>query len=151
MLSARQKMALIPALLTTLMTGGVSGIMTATWQIENQARMVVIGCECYWDVTATMKVDVIDWGTLYPGQSKSVTIYIKNTGSDSFTGSFNTSNWEPPAAANFISLKWDFGDRPLLPGRIRETHFTLTVSSSIHDITAFAFWITVTATQYVGT
>lgn len=145
--SPRTKMALIPALLVTLMVGGVGGLLTATFEIENQARMVTIGIEAYWDVTATKLCESIDWGSLRPGEAKTVTIYVKNTGDDPITGSFTLMNWDPPEAADFISLEWDFGNVPLRPQRIRTTHFTLTVSPSIQNITNFYFVIQVTGTQ----
>lgn len=139
-------MILILALLSMFQISGVWGIMTATYQIENVATMVAVGLEVYSDVTATLKCEKIDWGVLRPGQSKTVTVYVKNTKTAPFTASFVTSNWDPQAAANFLSLQWDFGSSLLLPGRIRETHFTLTVSPSITGITSFAFLINVTAT-----
>jgi len=150
MLSPTQKMVLIPVVLASLMAGGVEGVLTATWQIENQARMVTIGVEAYWDITATMICDKIDWGSLKPGESKTITVYIKNTGGDSITGTLSTSSFDPPAAANYLTLTWDFGSTPLLASRVRETHFTLKVSPSITGITTFAFLIIVTATQYVS-
>jgi len=119
--------------------------MTAIYQIENVATLVTIGVEVYWDVTATMKCDKIDWGTLRPGDTKTTTVYIKNMKTAPFTASFVTSKWDPPAAVNYISVAWDFGSSLLLPGRIRETHFTLTVAPNIVGITAFAFLMNVTA------
>jgi len=143
-------MALIPAILLTLMSGGVGGLLTASFQIENQAKLVTIGIEAYWDLTATRICDSIDWGVLRPGESKTVTVYIKNTGDDPIAGSFTVTNWEPLAAANYITLSWNFGSAPLLPTRMRKTNFTLTVSPSIQGITNFYFTIIVTGTQTFG-
>ena len=141
------KMVLIPTLLLTLMVSGVGGLLTATFQIENQARMVTIGIAVYWDVTATRLCESIDWGSLRPGESRTVTVYVKNTGDDPIAGSFTLMNWDPPEVANFLSLEWDFGGEPLLPGRIRTTHFTLTVSPDIQSIKNFYFIIEVKGTQ----
>ena len=140
-------MALIPVLIVSLMTGGVGGLLTSSYEIENQARLVVIGIAVYRDITATKPCESIDWGALRPGESKTVIVYVKNTGDDPITGSFITKNWDPLEAGSFISLAWDFGEEPLLPGRIRTTAFTLTVSADIHDITNFHFTIVVTGTQ----
>jgi len=139
---------LVPLMLAAAMGTGIVtvGLLTGIWQIENQAAIVTIGLEAYWDVTATMKCDRINWGVLYPGQSKITTVYIKNTATAPFTASMLTWNWDPPAAANYISVQWDFGSGLLLPGRIRETHFNLTVAQTITGITSFAFVINVTAT-----
>jgi len=112
--------------------------------------MVTIEIGVFWDITATQKVDSIDWGSLQPGENKTVTIYVKNTGGGPITGSFNTADWVPVLAANYISLKWDFGLTPLEPGRVRETHFTIMVSKDIRDVTTFYFTIIVTGTQYIS-
>lgn len=140
-------MVLIPTLLLTLMSGGVGALLTATFQIENQAKLVTVGIAVYWDLTATKICEKIDWGTLSPGESKTITVYVKNIGDNPITGSFTLKDWDPLAAANFITLEWDFGSAPLLPGRIRRTRFTLTVSANIQNITNFYFIIVVTGTQ----
>ena len=112
--------------------------------------MVTIGVGAYWDITATKVCDIIDWGALSPGESKTVTVYLKNTGKAPVTGSYALTGWTPPEAADYLSLEWDFGEQPLSPSRIRETHFTLTVSPDIHDITDFHFTIIVTGTQHAA-
>jgi len=124
--------------------------LSATLEIENEARIVTIGVGAYWDITATKICDTIDWGALSPGESKTITVYLKNTGKAPITGSFNLTGWDPPEAANYLSLQWDFGEHPLSPSRIRKVSFTLTVSPDIHDITDFRFTIVVTGTQYVA-
>jgi len=124
--------------------------LSATLEIENEARMITIGVGAYWDITTTKVCDIIDWGSLSPGQSKTITVYLKNTGKAPITGSFNLRGWNPPEAANYLSLEWDFGGGPLLPSRIRKISFTLTVSPDIHDITDFRFTIVVTGTQYAA-
>jgi hypothetical protein len=128
----------------------VGALLIATQRIVNVAQMVTIDIGVFWDVTCTQKCDKIDWGTLMPGQNKTVTVYVKNTGGGPITGSFNMSDWVPPLAANYISLTWNFGDKPLDAGRVRKTDFTLIVSRDIHDVTTFYFTITVIGTQYIS-
>ena len=132
------------------MTSGVAGLLTVTFQIENQARMVTIDVGVYWDITVTRVCDSIDWGTLEPGENKTIVVYVKNTGGDSITGSFAVQDWDPPEAANFVSLGWNFGENPLSPGRVRRTKLTLRVSPAIENITSFYFTIIVTGTQYIN-
>lgn len=120
-----------------------------TREIPSRADMATVDIDVFWDVTGTEKIESIDWGSLWPGENKTVTVYVKNTGGGPITGSFNTSQWVPPLASNYISLTWDFGDQPLNPGRIRETHFTLTVAKDIHDVETFYFIITVTGIQHI--
>ena len=149
MLSPKAKMVAIPLVILALATGSVGGLLMGTQQIANRAEMVTIDIGVFWDVTCTQKCDFIDWGSLNPGENKTITVWVKNTGGGPITGSFNTSQWVPPLAGDYISLAWDFGDRPLEPGRVRETHLTIMVARDIHDVEEFYFLITVTGTQYI--
>lgn len=144
------KMLLIPVLILSLMSFGVAGLLTVTFQIENFATMTTLGVEVYWDLTATRICNSIDWGELKPGENKTITLYVKNTGGNDITGSMTTTDWEPLEAAKFITLEWDFGVNPLKPDRIRTTRFTLRVSPAIENITHFYFNILVTGTEYIG-
>jgi len=148
-LSPKFKMLSIPLIILAAASGSVGALLTATQQIANRAEMVTVGIGVYWDITCTQKIESIDWGTLNPGQNKTITIYVKNEGGAPITGSFNTTNWVPPLAANYISLTWDFGVTPVEPGRVRETHLTIMVVRDIHDVTTFYFTIIVTGTQYL--
>ena len=150
MLSHKAQMALIPTIVLGLMASGVAGLLTVTFQIENQATLVAIDIGVYWDLTAVKICDKIDWGTLEPGENKTILVYVKNTGGGAITGSFAVQDWDPPLAADFIVLEWNFGDGPLLSGRVRRTEFTLRVSPAIENITNFYFKIVVTGTQHLG-
>ena len=149
MLSVRTKMVLIPLAILSMMGSSVMGLLTYSKDIENQAEVVAIGLDVYWDITAVNAVNNINWGELRPGENKTITIYVKNTGGYKITGSFDTMNWEPPFAADYISLSWDFGTWPLLPDRIRTTDLTIHVDSAIENVTNFYFTLVVTGTQYV--
>lgn len=81
-----------------------------------------------------------------PGESKITRIYVKNTGEAPIISSFNTTDWNPSNASQYISLSWNFGDVPLQPLRVRPTNFTLTISPLIYGITTFSFKITVIGT-----
>lgn len=144
-------MFLIPFAILSSFTipSSVGGLLSVSRDIENMAAMVTVDLEVYWDITATMRCERIDWGTLNPGEEKTITVFVKNTGGDAITGSFEVSGWDPPETGAYITLTWDFAATPLQPGRIRETHFTLTVSPDITGITNFYFTITVTGTQYI--
>lgn len=146
-LSPTAKMALVPVLLTLGMAAGNNAIMTATWEIENVASMVTVGIEAYWDITAINPVLTISWGTLEPGQSKSVEVFVKNSGTAPIMGVLNTSDWDPLEAGDFISLSWDYGENVLLPGRIRRTGITIQVMSNITGVENFAFKIILTGVQ----
>lgn len=118
-----------------------SGVYT----IRNIAIITSVEFEVTWDITGTKPCSEINWGTLTPGSNKNITLYIRNAG-NRMTGSFNTSNWFPTNASNYITLTWNFGEAPLYPNRIRTTIFTLSISPSIQNITDFSFNILITGT-----
>lgn len=124
--------------------------MTGVYMIESSAGIETPPeIEVYWDITAMDSVTHIAWGELEPGDTKTVTVYVKNAGNTDFTGSLSTDNWNPSEASAFISLDWDFGSSRLKVGRIRTTKFTLRVDSGITGITTFNFTIIITGTETI--
>jgi hypothetical protein len=105
----------------------------------------------YWDADCTNRVTSIDWGTLYPGQTASKLIYIRNEGNVSMTLSLATENWNPPEAANYISLSWNYDGRTLRPGDVIPVTLYLSVSPNIPStITSFSFDIIISGYEIGG-
>jgi hypothetical protein len=156
MVSKVNKSVLIPVTILGALALSVAGLvnlslMTGTYEITSSASVQTppeIGV--YWDITTLDDVTEIAWGDLEPGETKSVTVYVKNTGETVFTGSLSTDSWNPPEASDFITLDWDFGSNPLKVGRIRTTQLTLRVDSGITGITVFNFTIIITGTEYIS-
>lgn len=80
--------------------------------------------------------DSINWGSIFVGGSKSILLF-PNENRAGLTYEFQTSEWDPPDAANFLDLSMIQSEDFL--------NFTLSVSPDIQNITAFYFLITVTA------
>lgn len=101
----------------------------------------------YADVTGAMRLTQINWGTLAPGQTGNATFYVKNEASVPIycAISWIDSTWDPPAAKQYFTLVWNFGDAPLGVNRARRVTLQLKVSPSIQGITDFKFNMTVTA------
>jgi len=141
---------LIILALATTCIGSIAFIIystSGTYKITNIASMIAIDFDVTWDITGTQSCTEVNWGTLKPGSNKSITLYIRNTGSAKLSGSFNTTDWIPVIASNYITLTWNFGEAPLYPNRIRTTIFTLSISPDIMNITDFSFSIIITGTQ----
>jgi len=156
MVSAGVKRFLIPAGIIAILLAALGGIRHLTltfeggqviYRIPAGAQMLALGVGLYWDVTCTGPVTMVDWGTLTPGQTKGVTVYIKNTGNGPMRGSISSDNWVPDGAGQYFDLTWDFGSLPLEAGRVRKTTIYIHVHDDITGITDFSFNIIITGTQ----
>jgi archaellum component FlaG (FlaF/FlaG flagellin family) len=101
----------------------------------------------YWDSLCVRNVTAIDWGTLKPGDSKTVTLYVKNTGNVAMTLSLSTAEWDPQVASTYLSLTWDHQGVIIQPNEVLPVTLTLDVSTDVQDITSFSFNIYITGTQ----
>ena len=101
--------------------------------------------EVYYDSACTTVVSSIDWGVIEAGGSTNTTIYVKNLGNTPVTLTLSTQNWDPPDAAQYIDVNWDYDGRVLAPSEVIPVTLTLTVSSNVTDITDFSFEIVITS------
>ena len=122
-------------------------LLSTSITVPNSATLRTVGLEAYWDEACTNKVTSIEWGSLEPGQTKSVQIYIKNTGNTPETFSFTTENWEPASASSYITVEWDYDGTQVQPENSISVIFTLYVSPSISDIESFTFDMIITGTS----
>jgi hypothetical protein len=117
-----------------------------TETIFNVGSLKTIGIGAYWDDNLTSRVDGIDWGLLEPGAQKSFSIYLHNDGNSAVTLSESTYNWNPSAAATYLTLSWDYSGQTIEADKILQVTLTLSVSASITGITNFGFDIIVVGT-----
>lgn len=81
--------------------------------------------------------DVLVWGELVPGETKSQKIVLQNFKDVSCSLSFSCMNWDPPGVEEFIFLSWSYDQEILSPGEWIEVEITLNVSPLISEITFF--------------
>lgn len=117
----------------------------ASKTFSNTGTVMTVGVGVYWDTSCTNLVSSIDWGSLEPGASSDVTLYIRNEGSSASTISKYTSNWNPSNAWAYITLSWDYAGQQIEQNEVIQVTMTLSISSSIKEITSFSFDITITA------
>lgn len=137
-------LAVYSLVLSTMVIQALSSSQ-ASKTLSNTGTIRTIGVGAYWDNECTDPASSIDWGSLSPGASKDVTVYIRNEGSSAATLSKYTSNWNPSNAWGYITLSWDYGGQQISANEVIEVTLTLSISSSIEGITSFSFDITITA------
>lgn len=90
----------------------------------------------------------IDWGTMYPGQNKNSTVYMKNEGTTTATPLLSTSNWVfkdendtvlSQDNVQYFNLTWSYDNTPIEPTQVVQTTLYLYVSFFIANVTSFAF------------
>jgi hypothetical protein len=74
-------------------------------------------------------------------------MYVKNTGDVSETLNMTVSGWSPSSASSYIKLTWNQEKSVLTADQIVAAVLTLSVSSSISNVTSFSFSITITGTH----
>jgi uncharacterized repeat protein (TIGR01451 family) len=123
------------------------GALVATRTISNSGSVTAVGVGVYSDSACTTALSAISWGTLNPGDIKTYTIYVKNTGTVPVTLNMTVGNWNPTSASSYITLTWNKEKYVLPATQVVQAVLTLTVSSSVSGVTSFSFDITITGTQ----
>jgi len=99
--------------------------------------------DVYWDVECMSRVESIDWGTLLPGESKSVTVYVRNEGENGTVLVLNVYDWYPTVASSYLTVEWNYTEVTVEPGQIVTVVLILTVDSLVGGITDFSVTIEV--------
>lgn len=106
------------------------------------------GLQVYFDSACNNPVESIEWGSISPGGTDTVTVFIKNTeSSNSLSLSLGTSDWNPTSAGQYLTLSWNQQGKVLAAGQTIEASITLAVSPSIVGVTTFSMQITVSGTS----
>jgi hypothetical protein len=134
-------------LVATIIVAAVTiGVLVVTRSVSSSGTVIITrhDMQVYADPACTIVLNSIEWGTIPNGSIASTTIYIKNLGQNSnLTLRFNTSNWNPAIAANYITLSWNYSGQVLQPGQSIAVEMRLAVSSSATGFTAFTHQISI--------
>ena len=128
------------------LTVTTAGLLSVNQSITSSGTVTAINVGVYSDSACTNELTALDWGTISPGDSEEIIIYVKNTGNAQITLSMTTTNWTPSNADGPITLLWDNEDAILNPSGVAAATLTLSVSESIDGITNFSFDMVITGT-----
>jgi len=126
-----------------LLDGMVMGTLLGQVTLPNLGTVKAIGVGVYWDSGCSNSVTSINWGTVEPGSTNDVTVYIKNEGNTPATLSSSTENWDPSIASTYMSLTWNYGGQVIDVGAVVQVTLSLTVSDTIEGVTSFSFDIVI--------
>ena len=147
MMERRNRLLLIGAMMIAFLLGVVTtySIMQTKTKMQGRGSIKVGDLKVYSDSGCTTPTSYIDWGMLEPGESKSMTLYIKNEGNYDFSLMYMTiGNWNPLQADIYLSCTWDREGQSLAKEVSVSATFTLAADLAITGITTFSFDITLT-------
>jgi hypothetical protein len=122
----------------------VYALTSVSVYLSSVGTVKALGVGVYWDSGCSQTVSSIDWGLAEPGAVKNVTVYTRNEGNAPITLSLQTANWNPPNAADYISLSWNYSGQTIAANQVVAVTLSLSISSSIQGITSFSFDIAIT-------
>jgi len=131
-------------LFLTLLT---TGLLMSQQTIPSTGTITTVNIGVYRDSSCTQNATSVDWGSIYPGNSTTKIVYVKNTGSLPIKLSMTTGSWMPSNANTYISLSWNRESTVLSAGQSIDATLTLSASSDAGNITSFSCNITITGTE----
>jgi len=144
-----EKIYVVAAIVLVALIVFSMGVIAAQWyetRVRTTGRIKGVGASIWADANATLGIEFIDWGTLEPGETKDLVVYIRSEGNVPMNLTMYTELWEPVETESFVTLLWDAEDAVIQPEEIRMVTFTLVISSDIEGIDNFSFDIVVVAT-----
>ena len=115
-------------------------------KIPTIGNIVTVNVAVFSDPACTTQVVMIDWGTLAPGESKTIICYIKSLSNVDSSFSMSAANWNSTQASLYLSVWWNREGYLAKPNEVVPTSFTLHVDSAVQNVTGFSFDVMISAT-----
>ena len=103
---------------------------TTEFYIPSLGTVKTIGVEAYWDQNNENKTEMIDWGIIWVGGSRNVTLYIQSISNYEVSLVLTAADWTPASISDYMTLSWDYNGTALNPGEIIPVKLTLSTSPS---------------------
>jgi len=145
-----EKLEAVLLLVTACLIGALVGsavtfaVMQRAYSISNFAQVKAVGVEVYVDPELTVPLREISWGSVEPGESKTFTAYIRNSGNSPITLSLDTENWVPANASSMIQVSWDYSGGTVDAWQAVMVEFELHVDFAVLGIDTFSFTMVIT-------
>ncbi len=127
----------------TLVTAGI----IATQTIPSNGTITTVNVGVYSNIDCTQNCTSINWGALYPGNSTTITAYVKNTGTVPITLTMTAESWSPTNAGDYLTIEWDQQDTVLDVGESVTANLTLTAEADTGDLQDFNCNIVISGTE----
>ena len=106
--------------------------------IPSVSNIRTVGVKAFWDINLANEIEEIQWGTIYAGESKNVSIYLKSVSNVETTLEIEATNWTfrssdnsivqgPSEVSLYLTLTWDYNNVEVAPSEA--IYVTLTLSA----------------------
>jgi hypothetical protein len=102
-----------------------------------------VDLDFYADDECTIQVSNVSWGEVSVGGSKTIVLFMKNSGKMDTVASLATDNWYPENAVEYMSVSWDYSGHIISPGELVSVAITLDVSPDCPPLNEFNFKIVI--------
>jgi hypothetical protein len=106
-----------------------------------------VGVGIYWDQACTNRTLLLNWGLIEAGSNTTLTVYVRNEINSAASLWLGASNWNPPAAFDFMSLNWNYSGQVVNVDQVIPLELTLIVYPTIAGITDFSFNTIITLSE----
>jgi hypothetical protein len=127
----------------TLVTAGI----IATQTIPSDGTITTVNVGVYSNSGCTENCTSITWGSLYPGNSTTRTVYVKNTGTVPITLAMTADSWTPTSADDYLTVDWDQQGTVLDTGDSISANITLTAATDTGELQDFNVDIVITGAE----
>ena len=96
------------ATLTLILSSVISILLNENTPLKfpSIGKMKTIGVEAYWKDNLENVTEEINWGIIWVGSSKNVTIYLRSISNVETVLQLNATNWNPTHISRFINFSW---------------------------------------------
>lgn len=134
------------AMVGTLLAATSYAALSSSKTVPASGRVVSVNVGVYTDSACTQQATAIDWGNLEPGENKTVTLYIKNTGNSPVTLGMTTNTWSPSDATQSITISWNRNGAVLASGAVVSANVQIIISPTT-ALSDFSFNIVITGSR----
>ena len=128
-MSTSTKVAAI--VIAAVIVTAVAVIYIQSVTVHNVGTIRSVGVDIFTDATFTTQLKNINWGIMSPGDTKGVSAYLYNPGNVPIFCYFNTTNWSPIIAQQYIVPSWDYGNQTLNAGGNMHVNIYLYINASL--------------------
>jgi hypothetical protein len=140
----KRKYILLSVLFCSILFGGIAYSFSPNmFPINAHERIESIGVDIFADASLNQTLSEISWGTMRPGENRTATAWVKNTGQGTIYLIMWVQDWNPEAAQDWISLTWDYDSSIINEGSAVQVTFALSVDPGISNVTDFGHTIVV--------
>ena len=108
------------------------------WTIPSIGTVKTVGVDVYKDHGLGFKLERVEWGEIWVGESKTVTIYVRSISNNPIQLLIQATDWNPSFVSSYMSLSWDYSNTEISPGEVLPIRITLNTQLSYSFIKQLA-------------